>query len=710
MRTRRVAQSRSSITGGPNARFHRALRGPPAPDGIFVLALAVSVCVGFSYPIEAWPRDTHSPSAVTLPSEELPPPIVESARRLFSALRLHQVASVEERIEQLVSLRRAALIADLTPVAAAFLARFRLESSALTPEDALRIAQQAVDLAPDFPPLYFNIASLYWTHNPLAVGPMIRAALDGLRAYARYPRGLATLSANLAFRLSLAAAITLVLVAVMLTVRHIRRWVHDIGDLFPAAPSRVFSAAEIARSRRARFITESGLARALAAGVAGLALVLPWSLGFGLVPASLLWTTLVGPYLRRGGETAVAGSCFVFATLIGPLGFVAGLPPTLERTEGSLLWRCAYESCGPRDLGVLEGIVARHPTEPRVVVASVLADIHWAPDDPDVLTAALGRLDASRPDESVSLLRGDVSLMLALSRCDGPSLNRDLLLAARKSFESISETSPWFPDALRGLALTQGLLRDRSGMETTLSRLVLVIPERELGSITPIRTATAVENPCSAVATLRAEIRPRVFPDSGLVWRGFRWSDIVPVLPLEPMLLGRFPLSATIWFGPMMFVIWGIVLRFGRKRDLAFVCGQCGEVTCSACNLRASGFDYCPTCLLEQVRPGFIDPLDLVALRDRREAHSRFSRFIVPALALVIPGSGQILRGRTGRGLVLLGGLALVWSLLTHPLPLHVDVVGFTGPPSGALPVLPPGLLVVIYFLSALDVWADRRR
>ncbi len=659
---------------------------------------------------DAWASTPEPSRSVSLPSDELPPALLDPTRRLLAALRVHEVASVEDRIESLVALRRAALIADLTPVAAAFVARFRHESPALDAGDAIRIAYAAVELAPDFPPLYFNVAATYWTQDPASVGPMSRAVLDGFRALVRYPRGLATLVGNLAFRASLALSVTLVLLAAMLLFRHVRRLVHDVGDLFPAAPSRTFSASEIARSRRARFITESGLARALAAGVSGLALFLPIPLGFGLVGTGLLWLIVIGPYLRRGGETAVAAFPFAFAFLLWPLAVLASLPAFLDRAEGPLLWRCARESCGPRDIAALEAVAARAASAPLPAVALALARVHQAPADPVVLAAALRRLDAAPADDTVTLLRADLSLLLALGGCDGPMPDRDRLAVARMGFESVPASSPLSSEALRGLAMVQGLLGDRPGMEASLARLVQVLPERELGSVMLIRTTTARENPCAHAPALRAEVPPPPLPDVPLALRGVTPTAVPPVLPHEATLLGRIPVGALVWLAPAALVAWILVLRIGRRRDLAYACARCGDITCGACNVRASGFDYCPTCLLEQVRPGFIDPLDLLSLQRRREAKNRLGRLVVPALSLVVPGAGQVLRGRAFRGLFLLGGLAFASILVWYPLPLHVDVEGFTGPPSGALPALPPFLLAVIYFLSALDVWVDRRR
>ncbi len=648
--------------------------------------------------------------SVPLPSQELPAEVLDTAHRMLAALRVHEVASAEARLDSLVAQRRAALISDLTPVAAAFVVRFRAVSHSLDPADAVRLAHKAVDLAPDFPPLYFNIASTYGTHDPLAVGVRFRAILDGLKAMARYPRGLWTLAGNAAFRASLTLSFLIVVLAAMLLLRHVRRLVHDIGDLFPPAPSRAFSASEIARSRRARFITESGIARALAVGVSGLALILPLPLGLGLIGTALLWLVVIGPYLRRGGETVVGALPFVFAFVLWPLAILVGLPASAERAEGHLLWRCARETCSSREVEALETLGARDPSDPHIAVALALTHLRRAPQDPDVLAAAGRRLEGATPDRAVVLLRSDILLSLALAECDGPRPNRDHLAAARAGFESVASSSPSSPEALRGLALAQGLLGDRHGMESTLSRLALVIPGRELDSIALVRTLTSRENPCAHAAAIRAEARPPPLPDLPLALRGLTWHELQPAMPHEATLLGRVPVSALGWVAPAALVAWALAVRFGRRRDLAYACARCGEITCGACNVRASGFDYCPTCLLEQVRPGFIDPLDLLSLQGRREARNRLGRLMVPALSLLVPGAGQVLRGRALRGLFLLVGLAIAFSLIRYPLSLHVDVVGFTGPPSGPLPALPPLLLAVIYFLSALEVWADRKR
>ena len=126
--------------------------------------------------------------------------------------------------------------------------------------------------------------------------------------------------------------------------------------------------------------------------------------------------------------------------------------------------------------------------------------------------------------------------------------------------------------------------------------------------------------------------------------------------------------------------------------------------------MRSSGFDYCPICLFDQVKPAFVDPLDLVARQRRRDEQSARRRTLLPILALAIPGSGQILSGRPVRGCTMILLLALVIALLASPEAPFIDIQAYRGAVSGTLPPLPPVLLVLVYAWSALDVWMTRNR
>lgn len=642
-----------------------------------------------------------------LPSQELPEPIVEQARRLLAALRVHEVNAVQHRIDLLVAMRKAALIQNLTPVAAAFVARFRAEARSFDPEDAIGIARKAIDLAPDFPPLYFNLANTYVTHNPKSIGPCARAFFEGVRAFYRYPRGLITSAGNIAIRMAFALALMLVILCTMILFRHVRLLGHDIGDLFPAGPSRGFSAAEVARSRRARLTAETGIARTLGGLVTGLLLFMPIVLGAGLVATGLIWLLLIAPYLRKAGEVAASAFAFLTAALIGPLAFLSGLPVALQDVPGPKLWACVKEVCSPSD--DIAALLQRNPQDAQAALALSIGTLRQNPTDPETLAKALTPLEQFPRDEKARLLRAETLLLLALATCER-SVDQKYLMDAIPMFEGLATHPTLAAPALRGLALAQGLIGERDAMERALASLAQLLSTEEFLVITQIRAAAARENLCQDTTSVRAILLPPPADGLSLYLHGVTLASVPTPVYLGGVFLGHFTPRALSLLAVALLPIWVFALRLPRRRNLAQACPRCGEVTCSACNVRASGFDYCPSCLLEQVRPAFIDPLDIAAMERHRERFAKTRGFAVSAVALLLPGGGQLLAGRTLRGFVLLGLFVLTATFVALPLPLYTDAVGFTGPPSGPLPALPPAFLAVIYFLSALDVWLSHRR
>ena len=172
--------------------------------------------------------------------------------------------------------------------------------------------------------------------------------------------------------------------------------------------------------------------------------------------------------------------------------------------------------------------------------------------------------------------------------------------------------------------------------------------------------------------------------------------------------MGRTPVSWLPILGVTGLSALLLLAMFGSHLPFASSCSRCGTVSCRSCNREASGFDYCPTCLFEQVKPAFLDPLDVVAMQRRREEHSDWARTVLPIVSLVLPGVGQLLSGRPLRGAFLLLVLFLAIGAVAFPIPPVVDVDAYAGAIGGGLPLGPPMALAVVYLFSALDTWVNR--
>lgn len=641
----------------------------------------------------------------------IPEQIEIHAHRLMASMRRGDLRSARLRIEHLLTLQKTAHITNLTPVAAAFLSRFDNIKVDEPTDEVYSLAALAVGLAPDYPQLWFNLSRAYMNHGVHLIGPATSALFQGLLAYPRYPRGLVTAIGNISFYLTFAILMMILAVSVILLARHGRTLAHDVGDLFPAAPAAAFSAPEVAHSQSIRYIIQSGLTRTLAFIVMFLVMMLPVAAGLGLIVVALIWTLFIGVYVRRSELTSVI---FVHlgVFLVLPLSVLTHLPVELRRVEGPALWTCLKEYCWKDEEDKLNRILIKDPDDPWANAALALQEVHDRPGDPDSLRRAFRQMRAARldPDGVVAILRGNVQVLHGLSLCRNGKPDTDSIAGARLSFETALRSVPNSPEAYRGLAMVEGLLGNRTALEEAIVRLVDLSTEDDLSFIARIRTLSGSSGVCEQIPAMSAMLRIPSPPDWTTYFNGLDITETPVALAFRPIMLGRLPVR---WLPALALISLLLLVSviFVRKRySFAYICPRCNGVSCVRCNVGASGFDYCPTCLLEQVRPAFLDPLDLIALQRKQDRKRHWIGFFVPLISLLVPGSGQIMTGRPLRGLVMIGCLSFAFGFVLNPTPVIVDATAYIGSPGTDLPTLPPILLGVVYFWSALDIWLTRRR
>ncbi|NOZ01623.1 MAG: hypothetical protein GXP54_07010 [Deltaproteobacteria bacterium] len=641
----------------------------------------------------------------------IPEQIDLQSKRLMAAMRQGDLRSARSRVQYLVSLRVKAHIANLTPVAAAFLSRFRHLVAGESSDDAQVLAAMAVDLAPDYPAIYFNLADAYLDRGIRMIGPATGAFFQGLAAYSRYPRGLVTAIGNISFYAVFSIIMMVLMVSVILVFRHGRTLAHDISDLFPSAPAAAFSAPEVARSRSVRFIIQSGLTRTLAFFITFLVLVLPLAAGLGLLVVVLIWTMFIGVYVRRS-ELAAVIFVHLGIILILPLGILTYMPLAMEQSQGPKLWACLREYCWSDQVEGLNRLLVSQPDDPWVNTALALHRVQGGLNDPRSLTLASHQLMGAQldPKGSIATLRGNIQVLQALALCPHGKPDKGALVTARESFKSALRSVPDSPQALRGLSIADGILRDTKALEKHIQRLVDVSPEQDLSFVARIRTLTSSDKVCKNLGGISAMLRTPPPPDFATYFRGFDPLESPQAIPFRTLMLGRLPIRWLPVLTLISLLLFLAVLLVRKRYSFAYVCPRCGGVSCDRCNVDASGFDYCPTCLLEQVRPAFLDPLDLVALQRKQDRKRHWVRLLLPLVSLLVPGSGQVMSGRPVRGLMMIGCLSFALGLVLNPTPYLVDYVAYSGSPGPDLPALPPLLLGMVYFWSAIDIWLTRRR
>jgi TM2 domain-containing membrane protein YozV len=176
--------------------------------------------------------------------------------------------------------------------------------------------------------------------------------------------------------------------------------------------------------------------------------------------------------------------------------------------------------------------------------------------------------------------------------------------------------------------------------------------QRYRGIESPHRNRYVIDAPLPE-ATLRARAQ-RALGDLEVLRAQF-WERFADWLPL----------GAAPWVPLTIMALMGATWAALRRRRFTLHCGRCGGTVCARCYPELSNGDLCIQCHHIYLRGAALDP----KLRLEKEAqihrhHSRWRRVRV-ALSAIVMGAGQVLAGRSGRGIAL---LALFFFVLLQAL------------------------------------------
>lgn len=648
------------------------------------------------------------------PSEmlvRLPERIQSETGTMLASMWRRDLRAAKSAIARIGEYRIEAQIPNLPAVAGAFLYRLREISEEIQPVALAVLAQDALIIAPDLPDMYFALAGAHMKMGLEGIGPATGAVIQGLQAHLRFPRTMIYRVANVAFYGFGALVLMVVMAGAMMFIRYRRLLTHDISDFFPSAPATIFSAMDVAKSKTAGFIVSNGLLRIISSAFVLLLAVAPLVFGAGLLPTAVLWLISISAYTRRTEKLAVV----LLIGTIGVLpiiGHLVLLPAETDRTPGHRIWSCYREYCTYEVGTDLVRMSIERPNDVLINTALGNLELQQSGNRSVGLEAAIARFDIGvKADFPVAIgLSANSHVLKSLADCPLGEPDKEHLREAQRLYTSHIDKYGAEPAMLRGLAIVQGLLGERDQMEASLTDLLHAVNDDDLDFVARIRTLSGGHAPCRQIGALSAEIRPPSFPDQEVYFGNMNVFTLPSTLPWHGWLQGRIPIP---WI-PIISIV-GLILVMaawwvGKKLKLATVCPRCNNIVCQSCNTRASGYDYCPTCLFEQVKPAFLDPLDLIAIQQERESRSDLKKVVAPILAILLPGSGQVLSGRPVRGLLMLLIVGLAVGFVLHPASPHIDALAYAGVYGAELPIGPPILLIAVYTMTALDVWLNREK
>lgn len=594
-------------------------------------------------------------------------------------------------------------IRNLFPLSAAVRLWLSGKGTSAPSSDRLEVLDGVIDLAPDDPWLRLHRARVVLGHGIGGISEAFLALGESFHAFQRNPAATLQTTGNVAFLLLLSLSGCLLLVSLGILLRHFPRLAHDVGDLFPRAPTSAFSLLEMARSRGLRFLVGSGANRVLSGSLLAVILVLPVVAGLGLIPTACLWTVLLAPYLRPAERVGAAFSLISIAG-IPWLAAWALLPGRVLDKDGAALWTAFQGTPRP---GAEERILRRgleRPEDPWAALVRSHLDARRSPLSVPVLQGNRTRLAAARPDSQgvIATEIGHTELRLSLAACGSGKPDREMAAQALSSYREALTQAPGRPEILEAMALASALLEDVTGTRDALRDWTAVSPEEELERIAAWKPLLNPADACREALRLDRELRlPPVSAWNLYLLEQDPWLP-ADALPFQSALTGRIPVSWLPVLGVAGLLILVILSGLRGRLHFSSPCPRCGQVSCPSCNRAATGFDYCPTCLFEQVRPAFLDPGERLTRGEQTlEGLKRRARLV---LGLLVPGLGQVLDGRPIRGTVFL--LLLTGALVSVAVPAApiLDPLFFSGVGRG-LPVLPPLVLAMVFLVSAIDLW-----
>lgn len=158
----------------------------------------------------------------------------------------------------------------------------------------------------------------------------------------------------------------------------------------------------------------------------------------------------------------------------------------------------------------------------------------------------------------------------------------------------------------------------------------------------------------------------------------------------------RFPLVAAAYGGLLM-----VLTTFRRRLKVSKICARCGRPACRRCNTELKDNTVCGQCFHAFVRKEQIDSKSKIAKELQIRHFLRRQESIVRGINFILPGVGQLMKGRTVRGIlflliisVVLAQLLLGDALLRNPASIGGRV--------DWLMVAPLGIVLISFYLWAV--------
>ena len=399
----------------------------------------------------------------------------------------------------------------------------------------------------------------------------------------------------------------------------------------------------------------------------------------------------------------------LIAAMVPFAGVFVNTATTINDSLEAALYDCGNDMCTTKEQTRLEKYLKDHKEDQYARYAFALSILHEIPESRTPLTI----LDTAKNiAKDINLngvkmgLMGNIYLIEAFLTCnDKHKPSTDYLNRAEQFFKKGLNYETSIRASLIGLILISRYKADIEGMERYYRQLVDMAREDEIGNLVHLRDFIMEQNFCANIAGLYKIKRNPGVDWSGIFFNRMKWNTSHIVLPSVNLMFRGLNKTLTLFWGVISIVLLLLINFLAKGVSTARECPKCHTISCSNCNIKLTGFDYCPVCLLSQIRGAIIGAGESFIERAAMDKKRRRNNILKLILALVIPGSGQTIDGREGLGLFLLVFLFTIFAWTVYPWPMLLDPRTYVGYESVAQPWLPPVGLIVIYAISWIEAW-----
>ncbi|MFH1532727.1 MAG: hypothetical protein ABIK09_18545 [Pseudomonadota bacterium] len=586
-------------------------------------------------------------------------------------------------------------IRNLTPITRVLL-RMALEM-AEDPENAdmaPKLAAHARVLGPDIPSAYVVSAQLSSrSGGEFSLGNTLKAFSGSVIASSRHLPALLDGVSKIAFIWFLLSLLASALFSLSVLVRYSKLLAHDVGHLFPpgaTGPQKLI--------------------------LILLLLFIPFLLDLGVVILFMVWWIFLWLYMNRNERAGAILLLVLMASwpFAGKLLSAGVTPPdTVEVT----LARCNHEVCSRDDVQHLEELRATEKGSLDVDYTLAINAYRTGAFDDQYLDDALVYLSGNLQSKNAFrrtrafVLQGNIYFSKGVARCAADQGN---LAAGAQEFQEADNS---YRQSLEGRESVEALYnrgrvlfyRDQSGDGDQLIAKARNLDTHRIVEIEEVsQFAGQQEFLCGENFNHNRELLIPVLPVKDLFTATIHKQPTQELLGFHHQLLGPLPLDQM----PLIAAVLGvllILLGLGLRRfQFASHCVKCGAVSDPKDRPELTQSGICEGCLFYRIRGSFVDPKEIWRREKGIELRQRFQRRLERGLSFILPGMGQMLRGKPMRGVIFFGFFFLPVLSIFVSDPLLGNLPGIerdVGMPSVQIIALSLVALVV-YLLTLLDIYS----